>query len=143
MVNGKPGTDNGFRFHTTCIDAAIVEMLGYAAIQTLVKTPLSRRRCNFGDAWIHCHSETLVKTPLFGGVGCGQYHHQIRRQWFGVLQWVGLRRKSHKGTKRKERDWGPTDRQECNGEDKIARLKSHCTIRCLQYINKTILLCQH
>ena len=46
MVNGKPVTDNGFRFHTTCIGAAILEMLGYAAIQTLVKTPL------FGDAAI-------------------------------------------------------------------------------------------
>ena len=59
---------------------------------------------------------------------------------------VGLCRKSRKGAKRKERDWGPTDQREYNSEDKIARLESQkysCMIRCLQYIDKTILLRQH
>ena len=72
MVNGKPVTDNGFRFRTTCTyvrintllfrDAAILETLGCVS---------------------KCHSETLVKTPLFGHIGHGQYHHQIQRQRFG------------------------------------------------------------
>ena len=92
------------------------------------------------------------KDTAIRDVGHGQYHHQIRRQRFGALRWEGLRRKSRKGTKRIERNWGPTDWQECNGEDNIARLESRqntfrskysCMIRCLQCIDKTILLRQH
>ena len=48
---------------------------------------------------------------------------------------------------REKSAWGPTDRRECNSEDKIVRLESRrntfrskysCTICCLQYIEKTI-----
>ena len=89
MVNEKPVTDNGFRFCTTCTH----------------KHTASCRRCNFGDTWIRCHSKTLVKTPLFGEVGHGQYHHQIRRQRFGAAATMGrTTKKVLQGYKEKKRD---------------------------------------
>ena len=73
MVNEKPVTNNGFRFRTTCTH----------------KHTAIRKRCNFGDAWICCHSETLVKTPLFGNIGHGQYSIIIRYEDNGSVRYDG------------------------------------------------------
>ena len=113
MVNGKPVTDNGFLFITTCT-----------------------------HKHMHCYSETLQFWRRLDMLPFGDTCKDtaIRRRWTWTVSssdtkttvWCTTMgrlgrttyRKCCKGTKTKECDWGPTDQKECNGEDKIVCLES-------------------
>ena len=79
--------------------------------------------------WRRCNSEPLDMDSII-----------IRYKDNGSVRWEGLLRKSRKGTKTKERNWGPTDQRECNGEDKIACLES-CRNTFRSKNSSTILAC--